>query len=68
MEKQNPDSRSTAKENHELDKQLAHEVIQHGSDQSMPKEEQLKRAIQQHPQREVPRVDSIDPDEVPPRV
>lgn len=51
-----------------LDKELAHEHIQHGEDQSIPKQEQLKRAVQQHPVRDLPRVESIDPSETPPRI
>jgi len=51
-----------------LDKELAHEDIQHGTDRSIPKQEQLKRAIQQHPRRDLPRVESIEVVETPPRV
>jgi hypothetical protein len=47
-----------------LDKELAHEDIQHGEDQSIPKQEQLK----QHPARDLPRVESIEPPETPPRI
>jgi glycerol-3-phosphate cytidylyltransferase-like family protein len=68
MTQQRPDDQPTADENSAIDQELAHDVIQHGSDQSIPKEEQLKRAVQQHPKRELPRVESINPDEVPPRV
>ena len=51
-----------------LDKELAHEDIQQGTDQSIPKQEQLKRAVQQHPRRDLPRVESIEVVETPPRV
>ena len=52
-------------EDSEIDKELAHEVIQHGVDQSIAKRTQVERAIQQHPQREVPRVESVEPPEIP---
>ena len=51
-----------------LDKELAHEDIQQGTDHSISKQEQLKRAIQQHPRRDLPRVESIEEAETPPRV
>ena len=51
-----------------LDKELAHEDIQQGTDRSISKQEQLKRAIQQHPRRDLPRVESIEAPETPPRV
>ena len=51
-----------------LDKELAHEHIQHGEDQSIPKQERLKRAVRQHPVRNLPRVESIEPPETPPRI
>jgi len=55
-------------ENAELDKELAHADIQQGADQSIPKHEQLKEKVHQHPQRDLPRVESIDASETPPRV
>jgi len=51
-----------------LDKELAHEDIQQGATQSIPKQEQLKRAVQQHRQRDLPRVESIEASETPPRI
>jgi hypothetical protein len=51
-----------------LDKELAHADIQQGADQSIPKQEQLKEKVQQHPQRDLPRVESIEPPETPPRI
>lgn len=51
-----------------LDKAVAHEDIQQGGGQSIPKQERLKRAVQQHPQRELPRVESIEPPDTPPRI
>lgn len=51
-----------------LDKELAHEDIQQGADQSIPKQEELKRAVQQHPRRDLPRVESIEAPEAPPRI
>lgn len=55
-------------ENAALDKDLAHADIQQGANQSIPKQEQLKEKVQQHPQRDLPRVESIDASETPPRV
>jgi hypothetical protein len=51
-----------------LDKELAHADIQQGTDQSIPKQEQLKEKVQQHPLRDLPRVESIEASETPPRV
>jgi hypothetical protein len=51
-----------------VDKETAHEDMQHGGTQSIPKQEELKRAVQQHPIRELPRVESIEPTETPPRI
>jgi len=51
-----------------LDKERAHEDIQQGSKLSIPKQEQLKRAVQQHPQRDLPRVESIEAPETPPHI
>ena len=51
-----------------LDKELAHEDIQQGADQSIQKQEWLKRAIQRHPRRDLPRVENIEAPETPPRI
>ncbi len=51
-----------------LESDLVHEDIQQGADQPIPKQEQLKRAVRQHPQRDLPRVESIDAPEAPPRI
>lgn len=51
-----------------LDKELAHADIQQGADQSIPKQERLKEKVQQHPQRDLPRVESIEASETPPRI
>jgi hypothetical protein len=51
-----------------LDKELTHLDIQQGSEQSIPKQERLKEKVQQHPERDLPRVESIDPSEIPPRI
>ncbi|GAB4480465.1 MAG: hypothetical protein OHK0044_28430 [Burkholderiaceae bacterium] len=40
-------------------------AVQQGSDRSIVRDEQLKRAIKQHPQRDEPRVDGVEPDDVP---
>jgi hypothetical protein len=55
-------------ENAALDKELTHLNIQQGGDQSISKQEQLKEKLQQHPERDLPRIESIDPSETPPRV
>ncbi|HEU0201860.1 MAG TPA: hypothetical protein VFR86_15690 [Burkholderiaceae bacterium] len=39
--------------------------IQQGDGRGIAKEERLKRIIKQHPQREEPKVDSVEPDETP---
>ncbi|MBI1989831.1 MAG: hypothetical protein HYS65_08870 [Betaproteobacteria bacterium] len=57
-----------AQEDAALDRELAHEDIQQGANRSIPKQEQLKRAVQQHPQRDLPRVESIEAPETPPRI
>jgi hypothetical protein len=51
-----------------LDKEVAHADIQQGAERSIPKQEQLKEKVQQHPQRELPRIESIEPTETPPRI
>jgi len=40
--------------------------IQEGRDRSTSRDEQLKRLIKQHPLRDEPRADSVEPDELPP--
>ncbi|MGA8054494.1 MAG: hypothetical protein WCA12_11670 [Burkholderiales bacterium] len=40
--------------------------LQHGDGRSPARDEQLKRVIKQHPQRDEPRVDSVEEDETPP--
>jgi len=44
----------------------SHEV-QQGRDRGIARDERLKRAIRQHPQRDEPKVDSVEPGEGPPR-
>lgn len=41
--------------------------VQQSDARSIAADERLKRAIKQHPQRDEPKVDSIEPGEVPPR-
>ena len=41
--------------------------IQQGNGRSIAKDEQLKRLIRQHPQRDEPRIDSVEPGEAPSR-
>lgn len=40
--------------------------LQQGVGQSPAKDDALKRALKQHPHRDEPRIDSIEPDELPP--
>jgi hypothetical protein len=68
MTQKDLDRRMTTADDAALDKEMAHDDIQQGADQSIPKQDQLKRAIQQHPQRELPRVESLEAPEVPPRI
>jgi hypothetical protein len=41
--------------------------LQQGHGRSVSKEEGLKRIIKQHPQRDIPRVESVEPSEAPPK-
>lgn len=41
--------------------------VQQGESRSVATDERLKRAIKQHPQRDEPKVDSIEPGDTPPR-
>ena len=40
--------------------------IQEGRERSKSRDEQLKRLVKQHPSRDEPRADSVEPDELPP--
>jgi hypothetical protein len=40
--------------------------IQQGDGRSIATDERLKRVIKQHPQRDEPKVDSVEPGETPP--
>jgi len=41
--------------------------LQEGLGRSKSRDERVKRAVKQHPQRDEPRADSVEPDELPPR-
>ncbi|MEO8653210.1 MAG: hypothetical protein ABI409_03705 [Ramlibacter sp.] len=41
--------------------------VQQSDARSIVTDERLRRAIKQHPQRDEPKVDSVEPGEVPPR-
>jgi hypothetical protein len=41
--------------------------IQQGHGRSKLKDARLKRMVKQHPQRDEPRVDSVEQDEIPPK-
>jgi hypothetical protein len=40
--------------------------IQEGAGRSISRDERVKHAAQQHPQRDEPKADSVEPDELPP--
>lgn len=40
--------------------------VHQGASRGAAADERLKRAVRQHPQRDEPRVDSVEPDETPP--
>ncbi|MDP1899981.1 MAG: hypothetical protein Q8K96_05960 [Rubrivivax sp.] len=40
--------------------------IQQGDEHSIATRERLERAVRRHPQRDEPKIDSVEPDEVPP--
>jgi len=46
--------------------ELPEPEIQQGDGRSRTKDDQLKRIIKQHPQRDEPRVDSVEKNETPP--
>ncbi|MEW5708432.1 MAG: hypothetical protein AB1830_05915 [Pseudomonadota bacterium] len=41
--------------------------LQQSSARSIAKQEQLKRIVKQHPQRDIPRVESVEPADAPPK-
>ena len=42
--------------------------VQLGHDRSKVKDERMKAILKQHPQRDEPRLDGVEPDEAPPRL
>lgn len=40
--------------------------IQQGGSRGIAADEMLKRVVKQHPQRDEPKVDSVEPDDTPP--
>ena len=40
--------------------------VQQGTEHGIAHDEQLKRIVRQHPERDEPKVDSVEPREVPP--
>jgi hypothetical protein len=42
------------------------EAVQQGEGQSRVTDERLKQMVKQHPRRDEPKVDSVEPDELPP--
>jgi hypothetical protein len=47
------------------EKETSEPEIQQGHGRSIAKDEQLKRVIKQHPQRDEPKVDSVEAEETP---
>lgn len=47
------------------EKELEEPEIQQGGSRGVAKTEQLKRVVKQHPKREEPKVDSVEPGETP---
>lgn len=45
---------------------MSESEIQQGGTRGIATEEALKRVVKQHPQRDEPKVDSVEPDETPP--
>lgn len=45
---------------------MSESEIQQGGTRRIATEEALERVVKQHPQRDEPRVDSVEPDETPP--
>jgi hypothetical protein len=41
--------------------------VQQSGGRSVAREERLKKAIRRHPQRDIPRVESVEPSQAPPR-
>ena len=41
--------------------------VQEGAGKSKSRDDRVKHALKQHPQRDEPRVDSVEPDELPPQ-
>jgi hypothetical protein len=41
--------------------------VQASGARSVARQEQLKRIVKQHPQRDIPKVESVDPNEAPSR-
>lgn len=44
----------------------AHPAIQEGRERGKSQDDRLKRIVRQHPLRDEPRADSVEPDEIPP--
>jgi hypothetical protein len=45
---------------------MSESEIQQGGTRGIAAEEALERVVKQHPQRDEPKVDSVEPDETPP--
>lgn len=45
---------------------MSESEIQQGGSRGIAADEALKRVVKQHPQRDEPKVDSVEPDETPP--
>lgn len=51
--------------NQGTDRPVPRPQIQQGETRGIAKDERLKRVVKQHPQRDEPRVDSVEPGETP---
>lgn len=45
---------------------MSESEVQQGGTRGVSTEETLERLVRQHPQRDEPKVDSVEPDEIPP--
>lgn len=46
--------------------EMSRSEVQQGGTRGVSTEEALERVVRQHPQRDEPKVDSVEPDEMPP--
>lgn len=61
-----PESKKPETESTRREPEAPEAEVQVGHGRSKLKDTRLKRIVKQHPQRDEPRVDSVEPDEIPP--